>query len=88
MEAKKIEIECKSCGQQVEVDFNNAQFSSQMMVVNGKKKESRTFFKPCPHCGKINTVTSENKEEWGKRKGPNMKRVCFLVFYPALLWLL
>ena len=80
MEAKKIQVECKSCGQQMEINFNDAQFSSQITIVNGKKKESRTFFKPCPHCGQLNTVTSDNKEEWGKRKGPNIKAFMFSGF--------
>ncbi|MFF5994910.1 redox protein [Lysinibacillus sp. KU-BSD001] len=80
MEAKKIEIACESCGHQVEIDFNEAQFSSQIAIINGKKKESRTFFQPCPHCGQLNTVTSENKEEWGKRKGPNVKAFMFSGF--------
>lgn len=80
MKAKKIEIACQSCGQQVEIDYNEAQFLSQITIVNGKKNESRTFFKPCPHCGQLNTVTSENKEEWGKRKGPNVKAFMFSGF--------
>ena len=80
MEAKKIEIACQSCGQQVAINFNDAQFSSQITIVNGKKKESRTFFQACSHCGQLNTVTSENKEEWGKRKGPNVKAFMFSGF--------
>jgi predicted RNA-binding Zn-ribbon protein involved in translation (DUF1610 family) len=88
VEAKKVEILCHSCGEPVEIDFNEAEFSSQLTILNGKKKESRTFFQKCPNCGQINTVTSDDQKEWGKRKGPNVKAVMFSGFFSCFAMIL
>ncbi|WP_413366388.1 redox protein [Lysinibacillus sp. 3P01SB] len=88
MEAKKVEVPCSTCGEPVKIDFNEAEFSSQLTILNGKKKESRTFIKKCPSCGQINTVTSDDKKEWGKRKGPNVKTVMFSGFFSCLVMII
>lgn len=85
VEAKKVEISCKACGEPVEIDFNQAEFSSQLTILNGKKKESRTFLQKCPNCGQINTLTSDNKKEWGKRKGPNVRALMFSGFFSCFV---
>ena len=88
MEAKKVTITCKNCGQQMDVDFNTAHFSSEIQIMNGKKRQKRTYIAPCPECQTINTVTSENKEDWGKRKGPNIKYFMFSGMFSCLLMIL
>lgn len=85
VEAKKVEIQCRACGEPVEIDFNKAEFSSQLAILNGKKKESRIYFEKCPNCGQINTVKSDNKQEWGKRKGPNVKALMFSGFFSCFM---
>ncbi len=85
VEAKKVEIPCRTCGEPVEIDFNTAEFSSQLTVLNGKKKESRTFFQKCSSCGQLNIVKSDNKDEWGKRKGPNVKMFMFSGFFSCFV---
>ena len=84
MEAKKVTITCKTCGQQMEVDFNTAHFSSEIQLMKGKKKQKRTYIESCPECHTINTVTSENKEEWGKRKVLYVFRAVFMSSYDNL----
>ncbi|MGM9948674.1 MAG: redox protein [Lysinibacillus sp.] len=85
MEAKKVEIPCSKCGELMEIDFNKAQFSSQLTIINGKKQESRTYFEKCPNCGHINTAMSTDKKEWGKRKGPNVKALMFSGFFSCFV---
>lgn len=85
METKKVTITCENCGQQMEVDFNTAHFSSEIQIMNGKKQQKRTYIEHCPECHTINTVTSENKEEWGNRKGPNVKFFMFSGVFSCLL---
>ena len=46
MEAKKVTITCKNCGQQMDVDFNTAHFSSEIQIMNGKKRQKRTYAFP------------------------------------------
>ncbi|ATP39813.1 redox protein [Solibacillus sp. R5-41] len=87
MQAKKVTISCKNCGEEMTIDFNQAQFSSSLQIVNGKKHQSRTFMDNCPHCETMNTVTSENKMEWGKRKGPNIKFVMFSGLFSCLTFI-
>ena len=55
MEAKKVTIACKTCGQQMEVDFNTAHFSSEIQLMKGKKKQKRTYIASCPECHTVNT---------------------------------
>ena len=88
MEAKKVEIPCSKCGELMEIDFNKAQFSSQLTILNGKKQESRTYFEKCPNCGQINSVISADKKEWGKRKGPNVKAIMFSGFFSCFVMIL
>ncbi|MEK4229235.1 redox protein [Solibacillus sp. FSL H8-0538] len=92
MEAKKAIITCKSCGEELTIDFNQASFSSQISILNGKKQESRTYLEVCPNCETVNTVTSENKAEWGNIKGPNVKMFmfsgllsCFVILFIAVI---
>jgi hypothetical protein len=84
MEAKKVTIQCKSCGEEMLVDFETANFSTEVQVLNGKKKNKRVFFEPCKQCETINTITSENPEEWGTRKGPNLKVFMFSSLFSCL----
>ncbi|WP_274309879.1 redox protein [Solibacillus daqui] len=73
MEAKKQQIECHNCHEMMIIDFETATFATAVQVINGKKSETRTYLEKCPNCDAVNKVTSDNKEEWGKRKGPNVK---------------
>lgn len=73
MDGKKVTISCRNCGEEMTIDFNQAHFSTALQIINGKKHQSRTYMEKCPHCETINTVTSEDKTEWDKRKGPNVK---------------
>ena len=77
MEAKKIEQPCSQCGELLEIDFATAQFAVQLMRIQGKTKESRTFYAPCAHCQTINMVESDKKEDWGNRKAPSVKRLFY-----------
>ncbi|MEG0472527.1 MAG: redox protein [Solibacillus sp.] len=83
-EAKKVTISCENCGEEMTIDFEQAKFSSALQILNGKKQQSRTFMENCPHCETINTVTSENKIEWGKRKGPNVKLIMYSGLFSCL----
>lgn len=85
MEAKKVTITCENCGKLMEVDFNTAHFSSEIQIMNGKKQQNRTYIEHCPECHAINTVKSNNKEEWGNRKGPNIKFFMFSGMFSCLL---
>ncbi|MEK4629139.1 MAG: redox protein [Solibacillus sp.] len=84
MEAKKVTVTCKNCGEDVLIDFNTVNFSTEIQVMNGKKQQKRTYIEHCPHCHAINTITSENKEDWGNRKGPNIKFFLFSGFFSCL----
>ncbi|MEK4424943.1 redox protein [Solibacillus sp. FSL K6-1523] len=84
MEAKKVKVLCKNCGEEMSIDFNQAQFSTALQIIDGKKHQSRTYMEKCPHCETINTVTSEDKMEWGKRKGPNVKFIMFSGLFSCL----
>ena len=77
MEAKKVEVNCSSCHEPLTIDFATDNFSSEIQIFNGKKQQKRTYLKECPHCETINYVMSDKKEEWGKRKGPNIKLFLF-----------
>lgn len=77
MEAKKIEQPCSECGEMLEIDFATAQFAVQLMRIQGKSTESRTFYAPCPHCKTINMVESSNREDWGNRKAPSVKKLFY-----------
>ena len=77
MEGKKVSLPCKNCGEEMVIDFETANFSSQIQIVNGKKQQKRIYIEPCPHCAAMNMVASDNKEEWGSRKGPNIKFFLF-----------
>lgn len=85
MEAKKVIISCENCGEEMEVDFNTAHFSSEIQIMNGKKQQKRTYIEHCPKCNTINTVTSGNKEEWGNRKGPSVKFFAFSGLFSCLI---
>ena len=77
MEAKKETIECRNCHEPMTILFTTANFATEVRVMNGKKSETRTYLKKCPNCETINKVKSDNKADWGKRKGPNMKLFMF-----------
>lgn len=77
MEGKKVEMECRNCHERMTIDYSTDRFSTQIQIFNGKKQQKRTYIKECPHCHTINSVTSEKKEEWGNRKGPNFKLFMF-----------
>lgn len=85
MEAKKERIACKNCGEEMVIDFNMAQFSSEIRISNGKKQQKRSYFQPCPACHTLNVVQSENKVEWGNRKGPNLKFFFFSSIFSCLM---
>lgn len=84
MDAKKVTISCENCGGDVVIDFNRAPFSSAIQIINGKKHQSRTFMESCPHCQTVNNFTSEDKVDWGKRKGPNIRFVLFSSLFSCL----
>lgn len=84
METKKVILDCRNCHEEMTIDFAKAHFSSEIQMMNGKKQQKRTFIKECPHCETINTVTSEVKEEWGNRKGPNLKLFLFSGLFSCL----
>lgn len=87
MEAKKQQIECLNCQERMTIDFATANFATAVSVINGKKTETRTYFEQCPNCDAVNKVTSDNKEEWGKRTGPNIKFFMFSGMFGCLLFL-
>lgn len=84
MEAKKVTLNCRNCHEEMTIDFATDHFSSEIQIMNGKKQQKRTFMKKCPSCATINTVTSENKQEWGNRKGPNVKLFMFSGLFSCL----
>lgn len=84
MDAKKVTISCRNCGEEMTIDFNRAEFSVALQIMNRKKHQSRTYMEKCPHCETINNVTSEDKTEWGKRKGPNVKFIIFSGLFSCL----
>lgn len=85
METKKITVECRSCHEEMTIDFATANFATNVQVVNGKKSETRTYIEPCQKCGTMNQVTSDNKQEWGNRKGPNIKLFMFSGLFSCLM---
>lgn len=87
MDAKKQQIECQNCHEMITVDFATANFATEVRVMNGKKSESRTYIEKCPNCGTMNKVKSDNKVDWGKRKGPNMKLFMFSGLFGCLAFL-
>ena len=87
MEARKEVIECRNCHEKMTVDFATANFATEVRVMNGKKSETRTYLKKCPNCEAINKVTSDNKADWGKRKGPNVKMFMFSGLFGCLLFI-
>ena len=84
MEARKVEVNCSNCHELLTVDFATDNFSSEILIFNGKKQQRRTYLKECPHCETINYVMSDKKEEWGKRKGPNIKLFLFSGMFSCL----
>ncbi|MER2106527.1 MAG: redox protein [Solibacillus sp.] len=85
MEAKKMEQPCDQCGEMLEIDFATAQFAVQLMRIQGKSTESRTFYAPCPHCQTMNMVESTKREEWGNRKAPSAKKLFYAIGFGCLL---
>lgn len=88
VEAKKVVIHCRNCQEQMTIDFATDHFSSEIQIMNGKKQQKRTFIKKCPSCAAINQVTSDNKEEWGNRKGPNVKLFMFSGIFSCLTFVM
>lgn len=84
MEAKKANVNCSNCQEPFIIDFATDQFSSEIQIFNGKKQRKRTYIKKCPHCDTINYVMSDKKEEWGNRKGPNIKLFLFSGIFSCL----
>lgn len=85
MEARKVEQPCSRCGELLEIDFATAQFAVQLLRIQGKTTESRTFYAPCPHCQTVNRVDSDNKADWGGRKAPSAKRLFYGMGFGCLL---
>lgn len=84
MDGKIVEIHCRNCQEQMTIDFSADNFSSEIQIFNGKKQQKRTYSKKCPYCQTINSVTSDKKEEWGNRKGPNIKLFLFSGIFSCL----
>ncbi|MGN7476356.1 redox protein [Solibacillus silvestris] len=84
MEPKKVDINCRNCHEQMTIDFATDNFSSEIQLLNGKKQQKRTYIKKCPYCETINHITSNKKEEWGNRKGPNIKLFLFSGMFSCL----
>ena len=77
MTAIKREAVCEHCHEPITIDFETADFSTQISRINGKTEQQRTYFIECPHCEKIATTVSEDSKEWGNRKGPSIKKAMF-----------
>lgn len=75
MEAKTVQHRCKRCEEMMQFDFNVDPYSTEVMIVNGKKKEKRIFIKNCPHCNELNMYISEHKEDWGNRKNTAVQKI-------------
>lgn len=84
MDSKKVEIDCINCHERLTIDFSIDSFSSQIQIFNGRKQQKRTYIKECPNCHTVNSVTSDKKEEWGNRKGPNIKLFMFSGLFGCL----
>lgn len=82
---KMKEFQCSSCYERYDVDLDTAQFSTQISVMNGKTAENRMYFAKCPNCGEINLFESDNPEEWGNQKSPNVTKVKWLFGGSCLL---
>lgn len=85
MNAKVVEQTCKHCGEIVEFDFNVDDYSEQISIINGKKNHKRIFVKKCPNCHQVNYFESENKAEWGDRKGVQAKSFVISGFFSCLV---
>jgi hypothetical protein len=75
MDAKIVQHDCISCNERMEIDFNVDDYSSEITIVNGKKTEKRRFMKRCEQCGQMNTYVSDQKVDWGSRRGVNVRKI-------------
>ena len=82
--AKIVQHHCISCNERIDIDFNVDDYSTEITVVNGKKSEKRRFIKRCEHCGQINTYVSDQKEDWGTRRGLNVQKIFIAGIFSCL----
>lgn len=88
LNAKRVEIECNSCKERLDVDFNIADYSSEISIINGKKSERRIFLKQCDDCEHMNYIASEDPEEWGDRQGINANKIMMVGGFSCLVLIL
>lgn len=81
MEAKIIHTNCNHCDETITFDFNVDRYTTEIMIMNGKKEEARTFMKACNHCNELNVLRSTNAEEWGNRNTKGIKRMMAAGFF-------
>lgn len=84
MDAKIVQHNCISCNERMEIDFNVDDYSSEITIVNGKKTEKRRFMKRCEHCGQTNTYVSDQKVDWGSRRGVNVRKILIASTFSCL----
>ena len=84
MNAKIVQHNCISCNERMEIDFNVDDYSSEITIVNGKKTEKRIFKKLCEQCGQMNTYVSDQKEDWGSRRGINIRNILIASTFSCL----
>ena len=84
---KLKEFHCAKCLERYDVDLNEAQFSTQISVVNGKTNENRMYFAKCPNCGEVNTFESNKREDWGNQKSPNVRKIKWMFGGSCILML-
>ena len=84
MNAKIVQHNCISCNERMVFDFNVDNYSSEITIINGKKTEKRRFMKRCEHCGQINTYVSDQKEDWGTRRGINVRNILITSAFSCL----
>ena len=82
---KLKEFHCAKCLERYEIDLNEAQFSTQISVVNRKTTENRMYFAKCPNCGEVNTFASDKREDWGNQKSPSITKFKWLFGGSCLL---
>ncbi len=84
MNAKIVQHNCDACDERMVFDFNVDDYSTEITIINGKKTEKRRFMKRCEHCGQINTYVSDRKEDWGTRRGINVRNILITSVFTCL----
>lgn len=88
VEVKLKSMYCEKCGAHYEADLNNTPFQTQILMLNGKTQETRSYMTKCTACGERNLFQTDNPSEWGNQKSISVRKIQWLFGGSCLLFLI